>query len=241
MPVVKKYGVVEGQTVSVLRDSGCSGVVVRKDLVSNNQMTDRVKTCVLIDGTIRKVPVAVIDVDTPYYSGEVEALCMNNPVYDLILGNIDGVRCPTEPDLEWSCSLLKKQTLPAKGDVIVCDQDFLGLAVETRSQSKAKGKSFKELKVPVPLSEIVTPDILRDEAQKNDVTLHKVKELAESGDEKLSRKGGMSEFVIHTDGILYRKFQSPVIEFGEPFHQVVAPVPFRQPVMKLAHKSILEG
>ena len=84
-----------------IRDSGCSSAVVRRNLVSDSQLTGEYKTCVLIDGTIRKVPVAIIHVDTPYNVGEITALCMNNPVYDLILGNIRGVRDPSQPDTSW--------------------------------------------------------------------------------------------------------------------------------------------
>ena len=52
--------------------------------------------CVLIDGTVRKFPVARIHINTPYYTGNVVALCMETPVYDLILGNIQGARCPSD-------------------------------------------------------------------------------------------------------------------------------------------------
>ena len=69
--------------------------------MSNSQLTGESKTCVLIDGTVRRVPIAVVNVDTPYFEGEVTALCMNNPVYDLILGNIDGVRDPANPNTSW--------------------------------------------------------------------------------------------------------------------------------------------
>ena len=36
----------------------------------------------------RQFPIANIEVDTLYFQGPVSALCMDNPVYDLILGNI---------------------------------------------------------------------------------------------------------------------------------------------------------
>ncbi len=40
---------------------------------------------VLIDGTVRRFPTAAIHVDTPYYTGDVEAMCMERPIYDLII------------------------------------------------------------------------------------------------------------------------------------------------------------
>ncbi|XP_077987486.1 uncharacterized protein LOC144442090 [Glandiceps talaboti] len=99
MPVVK--GEVNGRQVNVLRDSGCNGVVIRKGLVKHNQMTGEVRTYIMIDRTCRKAPIARIEVDTPFYVGEVEAMCMETPVYDLVLGNVDGVRKPSDPDLNW--------------------------------------------------------------------------------------------------------------------------------------------
>ena len=99
MPVTVGY--VGKELVQVLRDTGCSSVVVRGGLVRDVQLTGKVQHCVLIDGTVRRVEVANISVDTPYYVGRVEALCMANPVYDLVLGNIEGVRRPEKPDQNW--------------------------------------------------------------------------------------------------------------------------------------------
>ncbi|PIK46695.1 hypothetical protein BSL78_16433 [Apostichopus japonicus] len=78
--------------VSVLRDTGCTTVVARRKFVDPSKFTGANKRCVLLDGTVRDVSVAVIAVDTPFYQGEVEALVMESPLYDLILGNINGVR-----------------------------------------------------------------------------------------------------------------------------------------------------
>ena len=64
--------------VKVLRDTGCSGVVVKRDLVDDSQLTEETTDCGLIDGTVRKVPIAVIDMDTPFLTRHVEALCMKN-------------------------------------------------------------------------------------------------------------------------------------------------------------------
>ena len=99
MPV--KTGKIHDNNISVLRDSGCSGVVIKAEYVKPSEMTGEVKTCILIDGTVRQFPIANIVVDTPYFQGPVSALCMDNPVYDLILGNIPGVRDPTNPYPSW--------------------------------------------------------------------------------------------------------------------------------------------
>ena len=74
MPI--RQGKLGEKMISTLRDTGCSGVVVRSGLVTDSQYTGKSHMCLLIDGTVRKVPVAKIQVDTPYYVGDVEALCM---------------------------------------------------------------------------------------------------------------------------------------------------------------------
>ena len=92
MPV--KEGKVNGQSVSVLRDSGCSGMVMRRSLVRDEQLTGLQQLCVLIDGTVRRVCEAEVDVQTPFFSGKLKAMCMQKPIYDLIIGNVQGVREP---------------------------------------------------------------------------------------------------------------------------------------------------
>ena len=235
MPVTS--GLIGDHRVSVLRDSGCGGVAVRKDYVAEDQLTGKTMPCLLIDGTVRKFPVARIFVDTPYFTGEVEAMYMANPVYPLIIGNIPGARAADDPDPDW---IPLESECMKQLEVSDVDDVNLGLAVETRSQQKAKEKPFNDLKVPAPFAEIVTPDKLRD-AQKDDLTLKKVKELVSTGEIKHGKKGSTSKFILHSDGILYREFQSPVVEYGECIQQVVVPKQYRDQVMKLAHESILGG
>ena len=90
-------GKVNGHVVTLLRDTGCSGVVLKRELVRDEQLNEKSQICVLIDGTQLQASVANVYIDMPYYTGNAEAWCMNNPVYDLILGNIEGAMLP-EPD-----------------------------------------------------------------------------------------------------------------------------------------------
>ena len=62
-------------SVTVLRDTGCNGVVVRKDLIRDSQLTGKSRVCVLADGSRVEVPVVCVSIDTPYFIGEVEAWC----------------------------------------------------------------------------------------------------------------------------------------------------------------------
>ena len=60
MPVVK--GRAGEKSVDVLRDTGCSGIVVKRDLVSEDQFTGDFNVMLLIDNTAMKVPIGKIDV-----------------------------------------------------------------------------------------------------------------------------------------------------------------------------------
>ena len=39
-----------------------------------------------------------MEVNTPFYSGQLEALVMPSLLYDLIIGNVPGARGPGDPD-----------------------------------------------------------------------------------------------------------------------------------------------
>ena len=77
MPIRKGY--VGDQRVEVLRDTGCSSAAIRVSLVRAEQMTGEVHTCVLTDGTLRKFPLAKVQVDTPYYVGKSNACVWRSP------------------------------------------------------------------------------------------------------------------------------------------------------------------
>ena len=84
MPVGEGY--VGDRKVLVLRDSGCNSVLVKESLVKNEETTGENVSCVLADGTRRSFPVARVKVSASFFVGQVGALCMRNPVYDLVLG-----------------------------------------------------------------------------------------------------------------------------------------------------------
>ena len=99
MPVSSGY--VEGNLVTVLRDTGCSGIVVRRSKILDQNLTEKFQPCLLANGSTINAPIARITIDTPYLSGTYEAWCMESPVYDLIVGNVDNVREPGKPDPDW--------------------------------------------------------------------------------------------------------------------------------------------
>ena len=92
--MITALGRVSGRpdTIEVLRDSGCSTMVIREDLCDPRNFTGETRGCLMMDGRVIEVPVVKKKVDTPYYIGEVEGVAMKAPIYDLVIGNAHGAR-----------------------------------------------------------------------------------------------------------------------------------------------------
>ena len=56
----------------------------------------------MADRTVRKIPHARIEINTPYYVGNVEGVCLIDALYDLLIGNIEGAQEPSNPDRMWN-------------------------------------------------------------------------------------------------------------------------------------------
>ena len=77
LPVLS--GKVGDKKVEVLRDTGCSGVIIRRELVDEMDFTGEIEHIMTVDRTIKRAPTAKVEVDTPFYVGTVEALCLQDP------------------------------------------------------------------------------------------------------------------------------------------------------------------
>ena len=210
MPVYR--GKVGKHSVQTLRDTGCSCVVVKRKFVKDGQLTGKTRAVIQMLGTSARLPVAKIDIDTPYLKGEVEALCAEDSLYDLIIGNVEGAREPRDPNPEWE----------------------EGGAMETRAQKK-KTMGNRPLKVKDCQDEDITPEEYL-KRQQEDRSLDRLR----SSEER--RQQGKSISWFQTEGgILYRMFQNPHVNSGNPVKQVVVPKILRTRVMSLAHDSILGG
>ena len=63
-------GTVNSRKVEVLRDTGCTGCTVKRSLVSDDQLIGKESYVTLIDETTQRYPLAVIDVDCPFFTGK---------------------------------------------------------------------------------------------------------------------------------------------------------------------------
>jgi len=160
--------------------------------------------CVFLNGTVAQVPVALIDIDTPYLTRNyVKAICLDDPVYDLIIGEVEGARCKCNPYPEW---VLKSAN-----------------AVLTRAETVRLTKQQTPLKVATDAGEIDIPPTLLAELQSKDETLNKVRRL--NGIQKIGKN---SSWYVTKNKILYRMFQ--VENRLETIKQVVVPIQLRKQV-----------
>ncbi|CAC5377448.1 unnamed protein product [Mytilus coruscus] len=213
MPVSSGY--VDGKTVTVLRDTGCSGIVVKRDMVDNKSLTGGKQVCILADGTRVEAPIARIAIDTPYLQGVFEGWRMANPVYDLIIGNVGDAREPGKPDHSWQHTD----------------------AVETREQVRNKIKPYVQLKVKNIITDEVNPNDIK-KAHLEDTTLDKIRRYLLTGD-TVASKNGTVKWILKR-GMIYRQFLS-----SKPNKvsctQLVVPKSYRETVTRLAHESIMSG
>ena len=123
--VTDSGGTVDGKEVVTMRDTGCTGCVIRSSLVSKYQLLGKASDVTLVNETTQRYPLALVDIDCPFFSGQTEALCMDNTLYDVVIGNIGG---PKLPDMSHFCA-----------------------TVETRSKAKQCETKYRKLKVPVQI------------------------------------------------------------------------------------------
>ena len=95
-------GTIGERCVAVCRDTGCTGVLFKRDLVNQGELTGEKVYVTTFDKTLLiRAPIAKIQVNTLYYVAELEALCVQKSVADLIIGNITGAREADNPDPLW--------------------------------------------------------------------------------------------------------------------------------------------
>jgi hypothetical protein len=83
-------GMVNGQKVKVLRDTGATCCIINARWVRAEQYTGNEEPCVMVDGSLKYYPTASIRVQTEFFRGTTKALVMREPMYDVIIGNILG-------------------------------------------------------------------------------------------------------------------------------------------------------
>ena len=208
MPIAE--GMLNGKKVLVLRDSGSSCVVVRKGLIEHSrELNEERKT-----------------VHVYLANGKVSAMEMVNPMYDVILGNVPGARCPGISVMEpKGVNHGIKSKKPKK----------VVMAVETRAGKMRRSKSFQAIDMGTSVSEL-------KDLQNKDKTLAECRKLPATGEIRRSGRGNRAKYTYEENDILIRIFPNGRAVLSEKeSKQAVVPQSLRGKVMKVAYDSIVGG
>ena len=205
-------GKVGENEVEVLRDTGCNGVIVRRELVKKDDFAGSMDYVMAMDRTLKEAPIDEIKVDTPYYTRVTQAICLRDPLFDLVIGNIRGARNPDDP-------------VPG---------------VETYAAAVTRAQARKDVIVkPLVITEVTAQtSITKNELaklQQEDNTLEKYADL-----EDAVRKGDYKIKYEKRRSVLYRIWNR-VDGLGECLKQIMVPKTLRRKVMEVAHDSIIGG
>ena len=237
MPVVE--GRISGLTgkVSVLRDTGCSGGIIRRSMCSEDSFTGETRTCVMINGDTFTAPVVNIMVDTPYFTGRFNALSVEKPVYDLVVGNIPGARDANDPDVNWRPDLDTSDGIhDVRTEAITASTD---VSCEVTTRANKVEKRMKPLHV-VKSREVEIDSNELQRLQENDPTLSNIRTWIKEGKGQRSRPKWKERFYIYKS-IMYREHETSAKKGSVSTTQLVLPKNLREGVMEVAHDSILGG
>ena len=94
-------GKLNGRLVKVLRDTGCTGMIVDRALVPKVMVIPGSSGSLqMVDHTLIDVSLAIVYLDSPYYKGHYRVMFDSSAVYLVIIGNVRGARGML-PDRDW--------------------------------------------------------------------------------------------------------------------------------------------
>jgi len=203
---------VAGVAVQGMRDTGAEVCVVKKSLVLDSQFTGQQFEVSMADRAVRKqFPVARVAIESPYFTGEVEAVVMEMPVADFIVGNHAKLGDSTPLPV---CALTRE----------ISDGPQTLIAGEEKTCGSA-----------IPSSEVSFGGVVQlRRLQMGDHTLRSIRKAADSGVVRISGKRGRVTF-LWIEGILYRRHLLGRVQTT----QVVVPTGLREEVMSLAHRPLI--
>ena len=205
-------GWVEETEVHMLRDTGCNGVIVKYALVPPQCFTGCHQQLILMDRSVIDGPVAKVRVDTPVFCGEVYALCIQNPICDLIIGNITGAQ---QVSLEATTTEEMPSTTSTE-EVLEQIDTAMACAMPTRGWHALQ----------------MTPDEFQA-AQKADTELSRYFEIAR--DDMVDKGIDTTTWFEVSGGVWFRLFRRPTD--GTVSQQAIVPRGLRKEVLHFGHDA----
>ena len=163
---------VNGKQANAIRDTGAVFTVVSQRFVNPGDYTGETMSVVLASGVESVLPVARVQLVSPFVKGELEVLVMAKPAEEVLIGN----------QVRGSFS---QKNIPVYANQISVN------AVQTRRQKMNENQEPRRLEKDVGVRlDVSTTEII--EMQEKDKTLRRAKELCSSGAKIVTRYGETS-------------------------------------------------
>ena len=147
----------------------------------------------------------------------MEAQCLPDAVYDLIVGNVPGVRAADDPDPSWQDHVQEECAVTTRGQVKIARERILLKVPGTKKSPVVDRQKLKQIQRD--------DQSLQKYWERNDVVVRGQAEIS------FEVKGG----------VLYHVYKHPYVNSGKPLKQVMVPLQLRSRIMELAHGSIMGG
>ncbi|XP_055862849.1 uncharacterized protein LOC106056191 isoform X1 [Biomphalaria glabrata] len=209
---------VGNKAARTIRDTGSTIVGINRKLVEDHEYTGKNKACIMFDGKTVRLPVARVNIKTPYYTGIVEACVIDHDQIDLIIGNIPNIKKCTENEIAvWKNCCGMATTRSCSKDVEELD---LAKLFELSTKEKEQDEEQHENTETIEIKDIGFNKEKFITKQKNDPELR-----------QLAKKGGRGGRFYVERGTLVREIEW----HGKKVIQFVVPREFRQLVMENGH------
>ncbi|XP_050703984.1 uncharacterized protein LOC126989430 isoform X2 [Eriocheir sinensis] len=220
-------GTINGSRVStIIRDTGCSRILVSEEALPDVDVSQcNTVRCFDYLGRADEFPVVRCFLRCPYFDGWIDAVRAPLKYCSVLVGNVEGVRSPDDPDN----TKIYEDTVTPPIPVEVA-------AVQTRAAAARKIHPLV-LSNLEPLS--VTPKEFSD-LQKACPTLVALRNKAANGEQDVTRKGCTFSYEV-SEGLLYRICLSSNCPNLPGKRYLVVPAECRRAVLTLAHESPLAG
>lgn len=229
-------GTVGDRKVKVMRDNGATVCTLRHSLARGHEFTGVSRKVHLLNSAVVEAPEVRVRVDTPFYSGWITAVTLEEPLYDLVIGNITGARNGLTRDAVTQtpdAAITAADTEEGTNSLSPAEDDQVGAAVLTRAAARRKD-TVRPLVVQSP-GDLANSEEVRKEVE-SDPLLQGVRRKVLEG--SVIKLNSWKASFVKERGLIYRQL---IQKSGEQKRQLVVPAKYRQAVLQLAHNTALGG
>ena len=231
-------GQINGQSLTIVLDTGAEGIFVDKKFVQDNQYTGDTVLVRFVEGEPVRRPVACVDLKCAYYNGKAPVIALENPVSSMFLGRVRNLMPAF--DTEAYDQAIADWRGDEHSPVATSSPEFYPEVEEYQvAPVSTRATSREEAAEPIP--EVLNPQPLcnREEfgqMQSNDASLKQWWDNCHK-EKTLGGKGGTLWTFVKRDNLLHRVTTTA----GKEEAHLVIPASLRKQVMYMGHQNPLSG